>query len=127
VEQTEDGGYLIAGTSDSAGGSLLLIKTDSLGGVQVGLAEGRLTPDASRPTLDAYPNPARGTVSISCSPFGDTEARLTMYDVSGGLVYSSFVILTSSFRLDLRSIPAGVYVLRLESDRGSATRKLVIE
>ena len=127
IEQTADGGYIIAGTTDSAGGSLLLIKTDSLGGVQVGLAEGRLTPDASRPPLEVCPNPARGTVSINRSPFGNADARLTMHDVSGGLVYSSLVTRATSFRLDLGSMPAGVYLLRLDSDRGSATQKVVIE
>lgn len=124
VEQTVDGGYIVAGTSDSAGGSVLLIKTDSLG--RVGIAEGRL-PARERIAFSVAPNPASGIVRIRYTSPGNREATLRMYDVFGRQVYSSFGLRASSFRLDLRSLPAGVYLLRLDSDLGSATRKLVIE
>jgi hypothetical protein len=127
VEQAEDGGYVIAGTSDSAGGSLLLIKTDSLGAVTAGVAEGRL-PAHERIAFSAVPNPASGVVRVEWSlPAGSEPATLRVYDSQGRLVHSSFVIRHSSLSLGLRSMPAGVYLLRLDSDLGSATRKLVIE
>jgi hypothetical protein len=40
-------------------------------------------------------------------------------------VYSSFGLGNSSFRLDLRSMPAGVYYCRLQGPGFSASRKLV--
>jgi hypothetical protein len=126
VQQTADGGYVVAGTSDSAGGSVLLIKTDSLGRVMAGVTEER--PSArERIAFSVAPNPASGLACIEYSLPGNTTATLRMYDVFGRQVYSSFGLRASSFRLDLRSLPAGVYLLRLDSDLGSATRKLVLE
>jgi hypothetical protein len=126
VRQTADGGYVIAGTSDSAGGSVLLIKTDSLGLVPYGVAEEKSV-FLERIALSVAPNPASGVAHIGCTLPANTPASLRMYDVAGHRVYSSFVIQTSDFHLDLRSMPAGVYLLRLESDLGSTTRKLVVE
>jgi hypothetical protein len=128
VQQTADGGYVIAGTSDSAEftDSLLLIKTDSLGGVMTGVTEGR-PPARERVAFSVAPNPANGVACIRYSLPGNIEANLRMYDVFGRQVFSSFGFRTSPLRLDLRSVPAGVYLLRLDSDLGTATRKLVIE
>ena len=127
VWQTPDGGYVVAGTSDAAGGSVLLIKTDSLGVAPYGVAEEKSV-SHGRIALTVTPNPASGVVRINCFlPAGSKPTALRVYDCQGRLAHSSFVIRHSSFSLDLRSLPAGVYLLRLESDLGSATRKLVIE
>jgi len=126
VVECEDGGYAIGGTSDSAGGSVLLIKTDSLG--RVGVTEDRTTPVRERVVFSVTPNPSNGVVEVKwSSPAGTGQATLRIYDSQGRLVGSSFVIRPSPFSLHLRSLPAGVYVLCLESDRCRATRKLVID
>jgi hypothetical protein len=124
VEQTADGGYIVAGTSDSAGGSVLLVKTDSLG--RVAIAEGGL-PVRERVAFSVAPNPTNGVVKVAWSSLSGSAANVSVHDVTGKRVCSAFGLRTSSLRLDLRSMPAGVYLLRLESGRGSATRKLVIE
>jgi hypothetical protein len=127
VQQTADGGYVVAGTSDSAGGSVLLIKTDSLGHIEVGISEERPTP-GERIALSVEPSPSSGVVRVEWSvPTSSGPATLRVYDSQGRLVHSSFVIRHSSLSLGLRSVPAGVYLLRLDSDLGSSTRKLVIE
>jgi len=124
IKQTPDGGYVVVGTSDSAGGSVLLIKTDSLG--RVGIAEGS-SGAGERIALSVAPNPASGVVYIEYSLSGEAVANVRVYDVTGRQVHSSFGLRGSEFRLDLRSIPTGVYLLKLDSDHGSATRKLVVE
>ncbi len=126
IWQTTDGGYVIAGTSEPPNDSIVLFKTDSLGGVMVGVTEGG-PPARERVELSVAPNPASGVVCVEFSPPGNVVANLRMYDVTGRQVHSSFGIRHSEFRLDLRSMPAGIYLLRLESGSGSATRKLVIE
>jgi hypothetical protein len=127
VWQTADGGYLAVGTSDSAGGSVLLAKTDSTGYVAYGITESR-EEAATRLDLSVVPNPTNGTVKVEWPlPAGSEPATLRVYDSQGRLVHSSFVIRHSPFSLGLRSLPSGVYLLRLESGCGSATRKLVIE
>jgi hypothetical protein len=126
IRPTADGGYVLAGASDSAGGSVLLVKTDSLGGVMVGVAEAGPAARAHI-AFSVAPNPASGVVRIEYSLPANIAANLRMYDISGRPVYSSFGLRASSLRLDLRSMPAGVYLLRLEYNRGSSTRKLVID
>ncbi len=126
VWQTGDGGYLVVGTSDSAGGSVLLTKTDSTGYVAYGIAESR-EEAATRLDLSVVPNPASGTVKVEWSLPARSVANVSLYDVTGKQLRASRNLRNSSFSLGLRSLPSGVYLLRLESDCGSATRKLVIE
>jgi len=126
VRQTADGGFVVAGTSDSASGSVLLVKTDSLGHVASGLAEGEPVV-RERLALWVVPNPAGGVALVDYSLPKDSRASLRLYDVTGSQVRSWLGLRTSAFRIDVRSVPAGVYLLRLESGSGSATRKLVIE
>jgi len=126
VWPTADGGYVVVGTSDYAGGSVLLIKTDSLGFAPYGVAEGK-SAFHQRIALSVTPNPASRVVRVDYSLPGNAVAMLRIYDVTGRQVYLSFGPRASSSRLDLRSMPAGVYLLRLDSYLGSATRKLVIE
>jgi hypothetical protein len=124
VWQTPDGGYIIAGTSDAPADSIVLVKTDSLGYVPYGVADEKtMTPDA---LFSLEPNPAGSIVRINC-PAPGIRTKLQMYDVTGREVRVSLARQLSGFSLDLRSVPAGVYLVRLESGRGSATRKLVIE
>jgi hypothetical protein len=126
VEQTADGGYVIAGTSDSAGGSVLLIKTDSLGRMLTGLAE-EGPAVRERVALSVTPNPVSGVVLIDCSLPARASANLRLYDVTGRQVRSTLGPRSSPIRLDLRSMPAGVYLLKLDYAGGTATRKLVVE
>ena len=126
IRQTADGGYVIAGTSDPPDDSILLVKTDSLGYITTGVAEG-IPAVHERIALSVEPNPASGVALVGYSPPRASRASLRLYDVTGSQVHSWLGLRTSAFRIDVRSIPAGVYLLRLESDCGSATRKLVIE
>ena len=126
VKQTADGGYVVAGTSDSPNDSILLVKTDSLGLVPYGVAEEKSV-FHERMVLSVEPNPASGIALVNYSLPEASGASLRLCDVTGRQVRSWVGLRTSGFRLDLRSMPAGVYLLGLESDRGSATRKLVIE
>ena len=126
VWQTPDGGYVIAGTSDSATGSILLIKTDSLGDVMAGVAEVSW-PAGQRVALSVTPNPTSGVALVNYSVSRETGANLGLYDVSGRQVRSWAGLRASGFRLDLRPMPAGVYLLRFESGCDAVARKLVIE
>jgi len=80
-----------------------------------------------RPSFFVSPNPCRasGAVRLNLGPL-DHSATLRIFDASGRLLHSTFGIRTSPFRLDLRSIPAGVYVLRLDTGGRFATARLVV-
>jgi hypothetical protein len=75
--------------------------------------------------LQVSPNPFGRQTTIRLSLPRGASAELGIYDITGKLVYSSFGLGNSSFRLDLRSMPAGVYYCRLQGPGFSASRKLV--
>ncbi len=126
IWQTADDGYVLAGTSDPPSDSILLFKTDSVGHIEVGIAEERQAP--CRPiALSVQPNPTSGDVRVEWSLPARSTASVSVYDITGKQVHSSSGLRTSSLLLGLRSLPSGVYVVSLESDRRRATRKLVID
>jgi hypothetical protein len=92
----------------------------------VGVAEPGLKPQASCFKLEAYPNPATNAVNIQFSTPLSGPSSLRVYDTQGRLVHSSLGLRTSPFRLDLRSMPAGVYYLRLTSGDKTVSRRVAI-
>jgi len=81
-----------------------------------------------RSSFSVSPNPCRasGAVRLNIEPL-DRPATLRIFDASGRLLHTIFGIRTSPFRLDLRSMPAGVYVLRLDSENRLETARLVVD
>jgi len=88
-------------------------------------------PSAGPARLTIVPNPLRsGFATLVWETGAASQSRLTrlrLYDATGRLVHSSFAIRASSYRLDLRSAPAGVYIVRLDAGGLTATRKLVVQ
>jgi hypothetical protein len=80
-----------------------------------------------RSSFSVSPNPCHssGVVHLNTRPL-DRPATLRIFDATGRLLRSTSGIRTSPFRLDLRSMPAGVYVLRLDSGTRSETARLVV-
>jgi len=78
--------------------------------------------------LAISPNPlASGFAVVRCNLPKGGSVSLEIFDASGRRVHSSLGIRTSEFRLDLRSMPAGVYLVRVTTDNFSTTRKLVVQ
>jgi hypothetical protein len=78
--------------------------------------------------LSICPNPcAGGRATVRCNLAASGRAAIEVIDASGRRVHSSSGIKTSPFCLDLRSMPAGVYLVKLTSAGSIVTRKLVIE
>ena len=93
----------------------------------MGQAEVRTLPAPSL-KLQANPNPCRAStlLHLTTGPLDHSTTLLRVYDAQGRLVYSVLGIRTSSFPLDLSSLPAGVYVCRLSADSRSASTRLVV-
>jgi hypothetical protein len=93
----------------------------------LGVAEEQnLKPQAASLKLEAFPNPATNAVNIRFSSPLSKPSALRIYDTEGRLVRSSFGLRTSPFRLDLRSMPAGVYYLRLTSGDKTVSQRVAI-
>jgi hypothetical protein len=78
--------------------------------------------------LAISPNPLASGFAVlrySLPKFG--SATIKVFNASGRLVRSSFGIRNSEFRLDLRSMPAGVYLVKVTTEGFSTTQKLVVE
>lgn len=78
--------------------------------------------DVGGTSFALYPNPARGEVTLDCG--GDAEA--IFIDLHGREVLRTRCR-EGKNRIDIGSLPAGVYYVRLAATSASATLKLVIQ
>jgi hypothetical protein len=138
VRPTPDQGFVVVGVSEADDRSLLLYKTDSLGRIASGIAEGPpLSPDPRPPTpsLRVAPNPTASSLnpSISYSLPAAGHISLELFDISGRLVSTlvsgyhpagsySCSLLTTHY-----SLACGVYLLELVAGPDRVTRKLILE
>ena len=75
--------------------------------------------------LKLYPNPVADFVTLqSGAPVSGT---VVLYDVGGRRVLRQAVSAVGSARLDVRDLPAGVYLLELQTVMGKTTQKLVVQ
>jgi hypothetical protein len=86
-----------------------------------------LTACAERPGLvprgfSVSPNPFRSGVTFRCHA---GVSGVQILDATGRLVYSSSGPRGSSFRFDLRSLPAGVYVARVATAEGTLGQRIL--
>lgn len=74
--------------------------------------------------VEIYPNPASSEVVIS-SPIS-IEGTIKVFDITGKLlIYEHNAVLKNTYNLDISSLPAGVYFIRLNTSEGMATKKLL--
>jgi hypothetical protein len=63
-----------------------------------------------------YPNPSKGILNIAGDDFDYVEVR----NISGSLIFKSF-----NKTIDLSDQPEGIYLLKLKTQKGSVTRKII--
>jgi len=87
--------------------------------VAVGIAH-----SGNQPTLLIYPNPAHGNVMIKTSGL---IAKFTIYDQMGKTMPVTVKNLSQDLSaIDISSLPAGIYLVSLNSSMGTARTKLVV-
>ena len=69
------------------------------------------------PGFLVYPNPANGFLNISVNP-GYTIFGITLYELSGKLLYSNMGMSSQATAIDISSYSAGIYFLELELNDG---------
>jgi len=92
-----------------------------------------IEPGLSSPSLRITnsPNPATGQVTLKWQVPSSMPVAVNLYDATGRMVRSLYAAddraRVGKLTMDARSLAAGIYLVRLETAKGSATRKLVID
>ena len=84
--------------------------------------EGINTIEATDFTLS--PNPAKSLVTLKCT--GDMQGSVEIIDMQGK-VWSKKVLAGHLTEFDVSALPAGAYLVRITTDKGTTTKKLSIE
>jgi len=72
------------------------------------------------------PNPAESIVTINLQK--DVEADIRVFDLLGKLViYQADVFIQNSYSLSISELNSGVYFIRINTNEGSVTKKLIKE
>ncbi len=78
----------------------------------------------SQNKLDIFPNPTSGVITIRCKGRDLKLQSATLYDWAGRKILESKQPILDLMSLD---IPQGVYYLRIITNKGNLTRKVVVE
>jgi hypothetical protein len=90
-----------------------------------GIAEQRVV--GRRAALTVLGNPVRGTIHLNLRIPGGRTGVLAVFDAAGRRVYSSFELRSSSVDIDVKSLSAGIYFIRLKTDGDEATAKVIVQ
>ena len=77
--------------------------------------------------LQVYPNPTQGQVRIDLAGSRFRQAEVTVYNVLGAMVYRQSFSTSSDIVVDLTSQSSGMYIVKVDSEGTSATRKLILD
>jgi plastocyanin len=77
--------------------------------------------------LDIYPNPTKGNLTIISNLSGGNQDDLTVMDINGKTIFENRVNAGQAVSMDLSAYPGGYYFVRLISNNGTLTRKVILE
>jgi plastocyanin len=78
-------------------------------------------------TLHVFPNPTTGQLNVISGESAGKLDDLTVMDITGRTIYSNLVRSGQQYAIDLSSYPGGYYFVRVSSDTGTLTRKVILE
>ena len=78
-------------------------------------------------TLRVYPNPTTGMITVVTGESAGKVDDLTVMDITGKTIYSNVVGSSQQYSVDLSSYPGGYYFVRVTSDTGILTRKVILD
>ena len=75
-------------------------------------------------SFSVYPNPSHGYLNVELASFSGIPVEMMMYDLRGKQVMRS-QLNSAQTTLDLVDLKAGVYVIRLEAEGETITKRFV--
>ena len=83
------------------------------------------TPAFNTSKFVMYPNPTTGIVYVKFDNQTDVNA-INVYSVSGQLVFSKKITSSSdNYSIDLQQLSSGVYIVKIETDKGTQVNRLI--
>ena len=82
------------------------------------------TQDFISEKFNLYPNPAKNVVNITNTENIEIE-KITVFDVNGKLIDTKILGKESNVTLDVSNYAAGTYLLHIETNEGTAVKKVV--
>ena len=102
------------------------MSVDSLGNINEGVAflhnSASSINNAELPVIRIYPVPATYNLNIEIK---DDRATYKIYDISGNLILEN--TFTKNTKVDLNNIAKGSYLLNITTEKGSITKKIIVE
>jgi plastocyanin len=83
--------------------------------------------EISSNTLLIYPNPTIGILNVVQGTATSKIEDLTVMDLAGKTIFSNSITAGQQFSIDLSAYPGGYYFVRLTSDTGVLTRKVILD
>ncbi len=77
----------------------------------------------SKPSLNIFPNPSRGTFQVNCNT---AIIGITVYNIHGECIYQQAGT-PSDAQIDLSTQPNGMYVIQVETESGVTNKKITIQ
>lgn len=74
--------------------------------------------------VDIKPNPGYGRFYLESSETGLVNARIELYNSSGGLIFEK-IAYESPFLVNIESLPAGIYTLKIQNNDQAVFKKIV--
>ncbi|MDR2972879.1 MAG: T9SS type A sorting domain-containing protein [Bacteroidales bacterium] len=71
-----------------------------------------------------YPNPTTGELRVVSSEYRVVSSEI--FDVYGRAVTTHYSLLTTHYSLDISQLPAGVYFIKITTEIGTQTKKVII-
>ena len=77
--------------------------------------------------VNVYPNPSQGLFNLELNGVDAKQVAYTLTDLEGRTLMVQRINAGTNYRgiIDLRQMPQGIYLLRLTSEKGSRTVKMV--
>ena len=74
-----------------------------------------------------YPNPSNGIFTLNVNaPYQNIEMKFTILNNLGEIIYENVLAVGNQQQIDISDYAAGTYILKIVSENGFATKKLVI-